>query len=96
MNSNPCLDPATTLRAMVLAGSELIYARDPALGAVLDVAPPSVEAAESPSHEYVVATIAKRRGLTYRAARKMYRKLKSVKSLQPVLERIRHEILTRL
>jgi len=95
MNTNPYLDPAKTLRAMVLAGSELIYARDPALGAVLDVAPPAVEAGESPSYVYAAAGASSQRGMAYRAARKVYRELKSAKVLQPLLERVRHEILIR-
>ena len=80
---------------MIAAASDSIRARDQELGVALDVTPPAVDAAWSPSHEYVPAGSAKQHGIAYRAARKVYRKLKTTKFLQPLLERIRQEILIR-
>jgi len=80
---------------MVEAGTEVIRARDPGLAAALDVSPPPVDPYESMSHVSVVATSAGGRGIAYLAARKVYRRLKSVKFLQSILARVRHEILIR-
>lgn len=81
------------LDRLVAAGVELIHARDSALGAALDVAPPSVEVADHRPAPQIRST--EGRGLTYRVARKFYRKLKDNQQLRPLLERVRHEILTR-
>lgn len=85
-------DPTKVMEALVAASTELIYARDPVLGAALDVPPPLLDPVDRPTH---VVSSGDSRGLAYRAARKVYRKLKHVGSLQPILQRVRHEILIR-
>ena len=71
----------------------MIYARDSVLAAALDVAPPSIEGGDQRPAPQIKS--AEGRGLTYRVARKFYRELKDNKQLRPLLERVRHEILTR-
>ena len=92
MRSESFRRPNEVLDRLVAAGVELICARDSSLGAALDVPPPSVEGADRPVPQ-IRST--EGRGLTYRVARKFYRKLKSSEQLRPLLERVRHEILTR-
>jgi hypothetical protein len=92
MTSNPFRRPNEVLDRLVAAGVELIYARDSALAAALDVPPPSVEVVNHPVPQ-IRST--EGRGLTYRVARKFYRKLKDNQQLRPLLDRVRHEILTR-
>jgi hypothetical protein len=84
--------PNELLDKLVAANVELIYERDLSLGAALDVAPPSVEV----SRPAQPTRSGDSRGATYRAARKFYRKLKNNQQLKPLLERVRHEILTRI
>lgn len=92
-NSGPFRRPSEVLDKLVAAGVELIYARDAALAAALDVAPPSIEGAGPPPAPLVRSP--EGRGLPYRVARKFYRKLKDNQQLKPLLEKVRHEILTR-
>jgi hypothetical protein len=92
METNSFRDPSKIMKALVAASAELIHARDPELGAALDVPPPSVNPTESPTH-FVIAGDG--RGLAYRAARKFYRKLKHMQSLQPILEKVRDEVRRR-
>lgn len=92
MSSELFRKPNEVLDRLVAAGVELICTRESAFGAALDVAPPSVDVAHQPAPP-VRST--QERGITYRAARKFYRKLKDNKQLRPLLERVRHEILTR-
>ena len=92
MSAEPFRHPNEVLERLVAAGVELIYARDAALGATLDVPPPSLEVAPQPAPQ---TRSTADRGITYRIARKFYRKLKDNKQLRPLLDRLRHEILTR-
>jgi len=85
--------PNEILGNLVAANLELIYARDAELGKVLDVAPPPVDVPYTPPPPQLRPGDS--RGLTYRAARKIYRKLKNNQQLKPILERVRHELLTR-
>lgn len=93
MNSGPFRRPNEVLDRLVAAGVELIHARDSALATALDVPPPSVEVADHRPAPKIRST--EGRGLSYRVARKFYRKLKNNQQLKPLLERVRHEILTR-
>ncbi len=93
MSSEPFRHPDQVLDRLVAAGVELIYSRDGAVAAALDVAPPSVEVTHQPLPTQIRSTAG--RGIAYRAARKVYRKLKDNQQLRPLLDRVRHEILTR-
>jgi hypothetical protein len=93
MSSEPFQQPNEVLERLVAAGVELIYARDRALASALDVPPPSVDAADRAPAPQIRST--EGRGITYRVARKFYRKLKDNQQLRPVLDRVRHQILTR-
>ena len=95
MDPNSFRDPAKIMAALTAAGVELIYARDPALAAALDVGPPAIDAADSPTHMVIAGASGDGRGFAYRAARKFYRQLKHVKSLQPVLEKVRDAVRRR-
>lgn len=92
MNSEQFHNWDEVLDRLVAAGVELIYARDPALGVALDVPPPAVDVAHQPAPP---VRAARDPGFSYRALRKIYRKLKDNQRLRPLLERVRHEILTR-
>ena len=92
MNSEPFKRPDEVLRQLIAAGVELVYVRDPALAARLDVAPPSVDPGD---HLAPQMKPKEGRGIAYRIARKIYRKLKNNQQLKPLLDRVRHEILTR-
>lgn len=90
---NPFRRPNEVLDKLVAAEVELIHARDWALGTALDVPPPSLEVPDHRPAPQIRST--EGRGVTYRVARKFYRKLKNNEQLRPLLERVRHEILTR-
>lgn len=92
MSSESFRQPDEVLDRLVAAGVELIYARDAALASALDVPPPSVEVVNHPAPQ-IRST--EGRGLSYRVARKFYRKLKDNQQLRPLLDRVRHQILTR-
>lgn len=92
MNSEPFRHADQVLERLVAAGVELMHARDSALASALDVPPPSVERTHQPPPQ--IRSTA-RRGIAYRAARKVYRKLKDNQQLRPLLDKVRHEILTR-
>lgn len=83
--------PNEVLRKLIAANVELIYARDAALGKGLDVPLPTVDLPDTPPQR----RHGDNRGFAYRAARKVYRKLKDNQQLKPLLERVRHEVLTR-
>jgi hypothetical protein len=93
MDYEPFRRPNQVLDKLVAAGIELVYARDSELAAALDVSPPSLEGSDDRALAQIRST--QGRGITYRAARKLYRNLKDNKQLRPLLERVRHEILTR-
>lgn len=84
--------PHELLDKLIAANIELIYARDASLGAALDVSPPRVEVSRPPQ----LVRSGDSRGVTYRVARQFYRRLKNQRQLKPLLERVRHEILTRM
>ena len=90
MRSETLENPREVLERLVAAGVEVIRARDFGVAAALDVAPPSIEGTHQPAPRSTEG-----RGLAYRAARKVYRKLKDNQQLRPLLDRVRHEILTR-
>jgi hypothetical protein len=92
---NSIRDPEQVLRALVAADVQGIYARDLGLAAELDVSPPPVDPDENLVHRAPFSPSADSRGLAYRAARKIYRKLKHWKSLLPILEKVRDEIRRR-
>jgi len=93
MRADPYRRPNEVLDKLVGAEVELIHARDSGLGAALDIPPPSLEVADRSPAPQIRST--EGRGVTYRVARKFYRKLKHNEQLRPLLERVRHEILTR-
>jgi len=68
---------------------ELIRAHDSALGATLDVPLPSAEPVAHPACLVATEPAAKTRGLVYRGVRKIYRSLKRVDPLRPLLEKLR-------
>ena len=88
-------DPKETLRALVAADVRFIYARDPGLAAGLDVSPPAVEPLDDLMRVASPGASGERRGLAYRAARKIYRTLKHWNALQPILEGVRNEVRRR-
>jgi hypothetical protein len=88
--------PTEILDKLVSAGVELIYARDSVLGATLDVPPPSVDIGAGPIGNALDAAPGEKRGLAYRAARKIYRHLKRVEALQPILEELKQRVRMRL
>ena len=80
------------LNKLVTAGVELVHARDPALGAALDVLPPSVAPVTSSASLLAAELTQDMRGLAYRGLRKIYRSLKRVELLQPALQRLRDKV----
>ncbi len=95
MGRDSIRDPEETLRALVAADVQFIYARDLGLAAELDVSPPAVESADDLMSVATPGASVERRGLAYRAARKIYRTMKHWNALQPVLERVRDEVRRR-
>ena len=74
------------------ASVELVHVRDSALGAVLDVPPPSVDPVLNPATQSASGVFGDMKGLAYRGARKVYRSLKRVESLQPMLAKLRDQV----
>lgn len=93
MSREPFRQPNEMLDRLVAAGVERIRARDPVLVAALDVPPPSVDGSDHQPAPQIGSTAG--RGIAYRVARKFYRKLKDNQQLRPLLEKVRHQILTR-
>ena len=89
-------EPHEVLTNLMAAGAELIRARDAALGAALDVPPPSVEPAPAPVSAIARTLSGDVRGLAYRGARKIYRLLKRIGPLRPLLQGLRDKIRRRL
>lgn len=92
MKSTVFRRPNDILDKLVKAGVELVHARDGALGAALDVPPPSLE----PVSTTTIWASEELRGLAYRGARKVYRSLKRIGPLQPLLEKARGIVRPRL
>ena len=92
MEPNSHRDPDKALRALMAADIQLIYACDPRLAADLDVSPPQVNTADDLTNFATLGASGGRKGLAYRAARRIYRKLKEWKLLQPIAERVRDEV----
>lgn len=95
MKAKPFRQPNEVLNNLMTAGVELIHVRDSALGATLDVPPPSVEPVSSPASVVVTGFYRDVRGLAYRGARTIYRSLKRVEPLQPLLEKLRDRVRRR-
>ena len=96
MNSNTLRRPNQVLSELVAASVELVYVRDSALGTALNVPPPSVELAHAPESPIATGIFKDMKGLAYRGARKVYRTLKSVEPLQPMLAKLRDQVRHRL
>ncbi len=96
MNSNTLGRPNQVLSKLVTASVELMHIRDSALATVLNVAPPSVDPAERAGSPIAAGVFKDMKGLAYRGARKVYRTLKSVESLQPMLSKLRDQLRHRM
>lgn len=96
MRSATFRQPNEVLNKLVAASVELIHVRDSALGAVLDVPPPSVEPEHHPASLIATGFFKDMRSLAYRGARKIYRSLKRVEPLQPVLVKLRDQVRRRM
>jgi hypothetical protein len=88
----PFRQPNEVLNKLIAAGMELVHLRDSALAVVLDVSPPSLEPVSVPASG-VSENV---RGMAYRGTRKIYRSLKRVEFLQPLLEKLRDNVRQRL
>jgi len=92
VRSTPFRQPNEVLSKLVTAGVELIHARDPALGAALDVPPPSVAPVNRSTSLLAPEFTQDISGLAYRGVRKIYRSLKRVELLQPALPRLHDKV----
>jgi len=78
-----------------MTGVELIHARDAALGAALDVAPPSVEPAVATVGSALDAVFGDKSGILYRSMRKVFRWLMRVELLRSPMLKLRDRIRQR-
>ena len=92
MQPRPFQNPAKIMAALVAAGAETLWVRDPALSAALDVSPPSLE---EPPRAKPASALLQQRGFAYRGARKIYRKLQKINALRPLLHGLREKLLQR-
>lgn len=92
MRSTPFRQPSDVLDKLVAASVELVHARDAALGAALDVPPPSVAPVNRPASPFASKFAHDVRGLAFLGVRMIYRSLKRVEPLQPVLQILRDKV----
>jgi hypothetical protein len=87
-------DSEKLLRVGIAAARERICARDPELASALDV-PPPINPSDDTASQGTGSASGDGRGVAYRAARKIYRALKHLELLWPILEKARNEVRRR-